>query len=162
MVARERTNDQKASFINRLLENQDECLGRQLNDLEVAEELIGIMFAGAGTTANTISFLVWAVLRNPQIYRKLKEELAREIATRGVPDLDVVNKLPYLNAVIIETLRRYPTIPGTQPRMVVGSELHFGEHVIPVGVGWVSSFTRDVSLTGNIDNCWVSELHHSP
>ena len=148
MVARERTSDQKASFINRLLENKDEYLDRQLNDLEVAEELIAAMFAGAGTSANTIIFLVWSVLRNPQIHQKLREELAREIVTVGVPDPDVINRLPYLNAVIMETLRRYPTIPGTQPRMVVGSELHLGEHVIPVGVCWVPLPTRDTSLTG--------------
>ncbi|KAK5046780.1 hypothetical protein LTR84_007133 [Exophiala bonariae] len=133
IVARERTTDMKASFVSRLLENEDAYLERKLNDLEVAEELIGIMFAGSGTAANTISFLIWAVLENPPIREKLVAELERQVPPGIIPMYEVVNKLPYLNAVIMETLRRWPTIPGLQPRRVVGKELVVGDYIIPAG-----------------------------
>lgn len=133
----------KASFINRLLENKDDFLGRRLEDIEVSEELIGFMFAGSGTVANTITFLVWAVLRDKQVLDKLAEELDRELPEHAssVP-AEVANRLPYLNAVIMEALRRYPTIPGLQPRVVVDDNFVLQDVKIPRGVGVQQSLTQ--------------------
>lgn len=94
------------------------------------------MFAGSGTVANTISFLLWAVLENNQVREKLVAELDQELPD-GVTNfpMEVVNRLPYLNAVIMETLRRYPVVPGLQPRVVVGDDLVIAGEKIPAGVG---------------------------
>jgi cytochrome P450 len=134
VTARERASDEKASFINRLLENTDEHIGRKLNDFEVAEELIGIIFGGAGTSANTMTFLVWEVLKNPDIHKKLMDELLNEYPEGGIPAHEDASRLPYLNAVIMETLRRYPTIPGLQPRKVVARDVTLGAYKVPAGV----------------------------
>ena len=46
----------------------------------------------------------------------------------------VANKLPYLQAVITETLRLWPTIPGTRPRVVAREPAQIQGEMIPVGV----------------------------
>jgi benzoate 4-monooxygenase len=133
--SRERSNDKHASFIARLLENPDPHLGRRLEDIEISEELIGILFAGSGTAANTIAFLIWAVLRDEKTLGALVAELDRELpesVTSFSPE--VVAKLPYLNAVIMEALRRYPTIPGLQPRVVREDGFELQGVKIPQGV----------------------------
>lgn len=128
-------NDKKASFINRLLENKDDFLGRRLEDIEVSEELIGFMFAGSGTAANTIVFLIWAVLEHKSVLEKLVAELDQELPERVTSfQAETVSKLPYLNAVIMEALRRYPVIPGLQPRLVTSSDLVLQDVKIPRGV----------------------------
>lgn len=78
---------------------------------------MGGMFGGSGTTANTFVFLLWACLSRPNVVRNLKTELRETFpAPDIVPDYQSCANLPYLQAVISETLRLYPTIIATLPR----------------------------------------------
>ena len=109
----------KTPFLRYALAEEDGHLGRLLTDSELAEESMGGMFGGTGTTANTFVYLLWGILRQPQVGRKLREEL--EQSTRGqstgmVPTYTVLSQLPYLQACLNETLRLYPTIIATLPR----------------------------------------------
>lgn len=118
-----------------LIEKPDTWLKRKLTDVEVAEELLAIMFAGSGTSANTIVFLIWSVVRDRGIHKKLKTELQQLIPNpREVPDITAANKFPYTNAVIMEALRRFPTIPGSQPRVAVDDGLVVDGNQVPKGV----------------------------
>ncbi|KIW47650.1 uncharacterized protein PV06_00324 [Exophiala oligosperma] len=134
IVRRERGNDKRAAVMTSLTEKPDTWLRRKLTDVEVAEELLAIMFAGSGTSANTIVFLIWSVVRDKDIYNKLKAEL-RGVAPdpKDVPDITAANKFPYTNAVIMEALRRFPTIPGSQPRIAIDDDLVVDGHKIPRG-----------------------------
>ena len=58
----------------------DGFLGRPLTDSELAEESMGGMFGGSGTTANTFAYLLWGTLRQPEIVRRLKAELMEAFA----------------------------------------------------------------------------------
>ena len=53
----------------------DAFLGRPLLDSELAEESMGGMFGGSGTTANTFAYLLWATLGQPSIVKRLRVEL---------------------------------------------------------------------------------------
>lgn len=132
-----------------LTEKPDTWLRRKLTDVEVAEELLAIMFAGSGTSANTIVFLIWSVVRDKDIYNKLKAEL-RGVAPdpKDVPDITAANKFPYTNAVIMEALRRFPTIPGSQPRIAIDDDLVVDGHKIPRGV----SMRRQIVKANNCLN----------
>ncbi|KAK6386987.1 hypothetical protein LTS17_000252 [Exophiala oligosperma] len=104
-------------FLRGALAEKDGRLGRPLNDSELAEECMGGMFGGSGTTANTFLFLIYAVCRDPRVYTKLKQELAEAIPDpKTIPSYTMASKLPYLSAVINEALRRHPTIVATLPR----------------------------------------------
>ncbi|KIW31319.1 uncharacterized protein PV07_02976 [Cladophialophora immunda] len=134
IVQRERNSDKRSAVMTSLIEKPDAWLKRKLTDVEVAEELLAIMIAGSGTSANTIVFLIWAVVRHPGVYKKLKAEVYERIPhPRDVPDITAANKFPYTNAVIMEALRRYPTIPGGQPRVAVDNGLVVDGNQIPKG-----------------------------
>ena len=134
-VQREKSTDKVTEVMSSLLYKSDGYLGRRLVDLEIAEELISFVFAGSGTTANTLVFLIWSVLRNPEIHRKLKQELREAFPDPStIPTISVASKLKYTNAIISESLRRFPTIPGTQPRTVVVDNLTLDGFEIPKGV----------------------------
>lgn len=53
----------------------DGFLGRPLTDSELAEESMGGMFGGSGTTANTLAYMLWATLQQPDVVKRLKAEL---------------------------------------------------------------------------------------
>ncbi|ETN45556.1 uncharacterized protein HMPREF1541_09388 [Cyphellophora europaea CBS 101466] len=118
IVQRLRQRGAKSPFLRNVLNgDKDGFLGRPLTDSEIAEESMGGMFGGSGTTANTFVYVVWACLQRPDVVEKLKVELNSHFGDRSqVPDYKSCATLPYLQAVISETLRRYPTIIATLPR----------------------------------------------
>lgn len=110
--------------MNYLLQGVDDSFGRPLDDLQIVEEVLSFFFAGSGTTANTLIFLIWAVLKEPNVHELLFAELKEAFPdTSQALDMDVLQNLPYLDAVITETLRLYPTIPGTQPRYTLEEDV---------------------------------------
>ncbi|KAK9855884.1 hypothetical protein MYU51_001537 [Penicillium brevicompactum] len=84
-------------------------------DREVLLESIMLIVAGSGTTAVTMTFLTWAVMANPQIQTLLEKEVA--ILREDFTDSEL-EALPYLNAVINESLRLYGAAPFGLPRIV--------------------------------------------
>lgn len=118
IVQRCRKQGAKTPFLRSVLEGEkDAFLGRPLTDSELAEECMGGMFGGSGTTANTFVYLLWACLQRSDIVQKLQTELKKSFSDPSiVPDYKTCSNLPYLQAVIKETMRLYPTIIATLPR----------------------------------------------
>jgi len=108
-----------------------------LDSLDIASECADHLLAGIDTTADSLMFLIWALSRpeNLQIQERLIEELRaipEDLIEDGVPNLDVIDKLPYLNAVIRETLRLYAPLPASEPRSI-NNPCSIDGHTIPAG-----------------------------
>jgi cytochrome P450 len=88
---------------------------KSLSQEELVVEARGYIVAGSDTTANSLTFLTWAVCRNEAVKKMLVEEVAG--LPNGYVDEDL-KKLPYLGQVIEETLRLYAAAPGGLPREV--------------------------------------------
>jgi cytochrome P450 len=106
----------KTTLIGRLFEVREK---HNLSDVEIASECADHLLAGIDTTADTLMFMIWA-LSLPK-HKHHQEKLRREIMTvqvgeHGVPAPKDLILLPYLNAVIRETLRLYAPIPTYEPR----------------------------------------------
>ncbi|KAL2782939.1 cytochrome P450 [Aspergillus keveii] len=116
-------------MVTPLLVNKDEFLGRQLTQDEIVEEAMGIAFAGSGTTSTTLCYLLYSLSRPEG--QSIHERLQREL--QGVREtLREVQDLPLLNAVINETMRLYPAIVSTLPR-ILHEPLNVGDFVLPRG-----------------------------
>ena len=75
----------------------------------------GFIVAGSDTTANTMTYLVYAVTRHPDVQNRLVDELS---ALRNDFGWDDLRDLPYLNKCIDETLRLYGPASSALPRHV--------------------------------------------
>ncbi|KAL3261246.1 hypothetical protein ABHI18_003910 [Aspergillus niger] len=101
-----------------------------LSDAEIRDDASDLIVAGSDTTANTLTYLTWAVCKAPVI----RKALAAEVAT--LPELfsdKDVQSLSYLNQVIDEALRLYPAVPCALPRVVPPQGATFSGYWVPGG-----------------------------
>ena len=78
--------------------------GAARSDDEVRQQLRTLLVSGHETSATTLAWALFHIHSDATVHRKLLDELADQ------PTPDQLQKLPYLNAVIAETLRLHPTV----------------------------------------------------
>ncbi|WP_232006985.1 cytochrome P450, partial [Mycobacterium sp. 1245805.9] len=76
-----------------------------LDDEDLQQQLRTMVIAGHDTTAAALAWALYHIHRDPAIRGRLVDELAADPAPHEMPDL------PYLSAVIKETLRMHPAVP---------------------------------------------------
>lgn len=75
-----------------------------------------MFFGGTETTSSTIIWGMAELLRKPEWLKKLKDEIEQVVGhSRKVQEADLIN-LPYLQAVVKETMRLHPSLPLLLPR----------------------------------------------
>lgn len=105
---------ERIDILSLLLSARDEQ-GEGMSDLELRDELITLLFAGHETTATALTWALYWIHKQPQVYERLIAELD---SVGHQADPLTLFKLPYLTAVCNETLRIYPTAMLTFPRVV--------------------------------------------
>ncbi|KAF2302130.1 hypothetical protein GH714_032886 [Hevea brasiliensis] len=84
---------------------------------DMTEGLGDIVFAGTESSALTLEWAMSNLLNNPQVLEKAKKELDFEIGQESLMDESDVSKLPYLQSIILETLRLHPAGPLLLPHL---------------------------------------------
>jgi cytochrome P450 family 628 len=92
-----------------------------------------IVVAGSDTTAATLTCLFFMLATHPQALKKLQAEVdAYHLANEGLGfESTSLAKLPYLDAVINESLRLQPTVPSGVQRETPPEGLRIGDVYIP-------------------------------
>ncbi|KAH7088039.1 cytochrome P450 [Paraphoma chrysanthemicola] len=119
-------HNRKPTLFDKLVSATGETLNR--DELKSTAVMYGI--AGSDPVAATLTYLVWAVCRNPGIQAKLVQELA------GLPEnyrYEDLKQLPYLNQVIKETMRVYSPAPACLKRQVHAEGAEIDGYWIPGG-----------------------------
>ena len=81
--------------------------GTQMTPQQLRDEAMTLFLAGHETTALTLSWTWYLLSQNPAAEARLHEELSGVLGGRA-PTVADLEKLPYLQAVINESLRLYP------------------------------------------------------
>ena len=83
-----------------------------------------LAIAGADTTAMTLTALVYHVLADKAVFTRLRKELESAIPEPHHPaDPAKLDQLPFLNALIEECLRMYPSATHRQDRVAPDEDL---------------------------------------
>jgi cytochrome P450 len=94
------------------------------------------------TTSSAVCWASYLLAKHPDVQEKVREEIRAALpldsALESTADVaSVLEKLPYLNGVMHETLRLYPTAPLTMRRAI--RDTRVGDRVIPKGTTFVVS-----------------------
>ncbi|KAF5208215.1 Cytochrome p450 [Thalictrum thalictroides] len=96
-----------ADFVDVLLSLSGE---EKLEENDMIAVLWEMIFRGTDTTSLLTEWVMAELVLNPNIQAKLQKELDRVVGNKSVTDADIAN-LPYLQAVVKETLRVHPPGP---------------------------------------------------
>jgi cytochrome P450 len=102
---------QPANFLETLLLARDEN-GAGLADGEIQGNILTMLLAGEDTTAHTLSWLLYLIAEHPEVQQRMQQEADSMLADEPLPsDFATLEKLPYIEAVIQETLRLKSVAP---------------------------------------------------
>ncbi|KAH1155648.1 hypothetical protein GLYMA_18G223100v4 [Glycine max] len=89
--------------------------GYQLSHNEMLHLFLDLLVAGIDTTSNTVEWIMAELLRNPDKMEKARKELSQTIDKDAIIEESHILKLPFLQAVVKETLRLHPPAPFLVP-----------------------------------------------
>ncbi|XP_077638997.1 cytochrome P450 4V2 isoform X2 [Lonchura striata] len=108
----EETGSKKRKAFLDMLLNATDDEGKKLSYRDIREEVDTFMFEGHDTTAAAINWVLYLLGRNPEAQKKVHRELDEvfDDAERPVT-VDDLKNLRYLECVVKEALRLYPSVP---------------------------------------------------
>lgn len=115
-----------------------------LSEEEILGNLRVILTAGSETTAAHLCGATWFLLTHSPALLRAQAEVRNTFTVPEDIDLRSLNKpssLPFLNAVIQETLRCYPSIPSTLPRVTGSQGSIIDGRFVPPNVSTISDLS---------------------
>lgn len=94
--------------------------------------VLHLIIAGRDTTACLLSWTFYELTRNPEIQKRLHEEIMQKHPKGSVPDWKSLSasEMPYLNGVLYEALRLWPPVPS-DPKMAYEDDVLPGGWAVP-------------------------------
>ncbi|XP_044253641.1 cytochrome P450 9e2-like isoform X2 [Tribolium madens] len=95
----------RPDMIYLLMEARKNNLNEPISDEDITAQALIFFFAGFDTVSSAMCFLSYELATNPDIQKKLLQEID---SVNGKPTYEVLMNLKYLDMVVSETLRKWP------------------------------------------------------
>ncbi|CAO2827181.1 unnamed protein product [Amaranthus hypochondriacus] len=120
--------------------------------------LMDLFIGGTDTTSSTVEWAMAELLQNPNSMKKLKAELDEVVGKDKIVEEAHLAHLPYMTAVLKETLRLHPAVSLLAPRKVE-SDVKLSNYIVPKGYDLlvnVWAICRDPNTWEN-PNCFIPD-----
>ncbi|KAI1358522.1 cytochrome P450 monooxygenase [Xylaria arbuscula] len=110
-----------------------------------------VYFGGSDTTVNTLGIFFFNMTLAPEIQRKAQQEIDQVIGTGRLPHYNDKDKLPYVSAIVKESLRWHAVVPMGSPH-TADSDGYVNGYYIPKGTALIANawwFTHDPAVYPN-------------
>ena len=119
----------RGDILSHLLSAEDEN-GNKMTRKQVRDELVSLIAAGHETSTNTLIWTMYLLSEHPTVLEKVQAELRTVLGGRD-PELGDLPQLTYLDQVIKESMRLYPS-GWTQGRCAV-EDFELDGYRLPAG-----------------------------
>jgi cytochrome P450 len=128
-----RENNPNPDILQSLIDSKDPETGEKLTDKQIAVECMTLLFAGMDTTANTLVWTLYELLKNPDIYELVEKEILEKFTNfnESIPVEKAKSSLKYFEAALLESMRLYPVAPGGLPRVVPEGGVTIAGYYLP-------------------------------
>jgi cytochrome P450/nitrite reductase/ring-hydroxylating ferredoxin subunit len=134
LVANPDLKDKPENFLQALLVEQEKS--GSFSDDEIFGNVFTLLLAGEDTTSNTISWTLYYLLQNPEVYAKIKTEIDTVLQNDTLLTKEnSLQELKYTEAVAMESMRICPVTPmlfleSLQDQVVKGYQLKKGTRIL--------------------------------
>lgn len=108
MDHRRQEPSERKDVLAAMLTGRDPVTGEGMDDESIVHNLMTFMIAGHETTGGLLSFVFYHLLKDKTAHRTAQKEVD-EVVGKGKIKPEHLAKLPYITAVLRETLRLHPT-----------------------------------------------------
>ncbi|CAH0024773.1 unnamed protein product [Clonostachys rhizophaga] len=127
----------RTSYVSQLIEKYGTSKHGELElspeEENAIKQTAAILYGGgADTTVSTLSSFVLAMILFPDVQQKAQQEIDKVIGNERLPDFSDRHQLPYVSALVSETLRWLPVTPIGTPH-VTDDEIMYNGFRIPKG-----------------------------
>ncbi|KAL0042649.1 hypothetical protein WJX79_006457 [Trebouxia sp. C0005] len=98
-----------------------------IDDKQLRDDLMTMLIAGHETTAAVLTWTLFQLMQSPEALAKAVEEI-NQVVGDDTPSLEQLQQLPYVRAILAESLRLYP-----QPPILIRRAL--ADDVLPTPLG---------------------------
>ncbi|KAK7852406.1 flavonoid 3'-monooxygenase [Quercus suber] len=144
-------------FLQFLLKLKDEGDSKTPMTMIQLKALLMMVVGGTETTSNTIEFAMAEIMNKPEVMRKTQQELEAVVGKDNIVEESHIHKLPYLHAVMKETLRLHPALPLLVPHCP-SETCTVGGYTIPKG----SRIFVNVWAIQRDHSIWENPLNFDP
>ncbi|EXB94995.1 Cytochrome P450 76C4 [Morus notabilis] len=109
-------NDILDTLIDMMVIGEEKSAHDQIDKTIIEHLLLDIFAAGTETTSSTLEWSMAELLKAPEILSRAQAELKQVIGKGNQVKESDITRLPYLQAVVKETLRLHPAAPLMVPR----------------------------------------------
>ncbi|TYI70335.1 hypothetical protein E1A91_D08G214500v1 [Gossypium mustelinum] len=122
------TND----LLDILLQHSEQDNNEELDRNLIKHLILDLLIAGTNSTSSSLEWAMAELFHNPKALRKARRELQQVIGEGNLVEESHVTCLPYLQAVVKETMRLHPPIPLLLPRKAQ-EDIEIHNFVVPKG-----------------------------
>ena len=121
---RRQSGNRTDDLLDMLMHSVYEDTGEKMTEDKIADELIVLVFAGHETTSNTLSWMLYLLSQNSEVYKNLANDMSQ------ITPLESLHNV-HVQAVINESMRLYPAAWMTE-RMSLSDD-SFEDYSYPAG-----------------------------
>ena len=138
--------------------------------------MMSFVIAGRDTTASALSWVFWELTQHADVCERVVEEIDRVLQGESPTYDDVTNKMPYMQAVIKETMRLHPPIPMVFIKYVVNfrfdqripflqdTKMAINDDTLPDGthIPAGANVVYRIYVMGRLESIWPNALKFDP
>ncbi|KXJ73463.1 hypothetical protein RP20_CCG015756 [Aedes albopictus] len=102
---REASATNRADYLDYLISLRNK---KEISELDMAAHGVTFFIDGFETSSVAISFMLYEIAKNPEVQKRLRQELLKVTTDNGTVSYDSLLELPYLDQVVNESLRLWP------------------------------------------------------
>ncbi|KAJ2106880.1 hypothetical protein IW146_007580 [Coemansia sp. RSA 922] len=108
----------RVDLLQKIIDAKDPMTGQVIDMPSLVSETALLVTAGTDTISNTLSWTIMHLIHYSDVYQRLRDDIRREFPDHSAPIhyKEARTRLPYLTAVINESMRVSPTAAGYFPR----------------------------------------------
>ncbi|KAI8056259.1 cytochrome P450 [Syncephalis plumigaleata] len=134
-------NCDRMDTLQQMITSVDVETGATMSDQDIISNIILLMVAGTDTTALTLTWTMYLLLKHPNYMEQLVAEVESTFPDPNTKiDHAATTSMPFLEAVLRESMRLRPILPHGLPRVVPEEGVTLGGHYLPGGTSIFSSF----------------------